>query len=121
MGNVKDGTIRPGALELRTERNEDAQVIALAGELDLDGAHRVSQELQRAEAAKVRRIVLDLSDLEFIDSNGIRLIVEADARSRTEGGRLELIRGPRPVHRVFELTGTSERLPFVDRPSTLDR
>ena len=121
IGNVKDGTNRPGSLELRSERNADEQVIALAGELDLDGAQRVSQELQRAEAAKIRRIVLDLSHLEFIDSSGVRLILEADARSRTDGGRLELVRGPRPVHRVFELTGTSDRLPFVDGPSRLDR
>lgn len=119
MRDVKDGTNPPGALELRSERNDDGQVIALAGELDLDGAGRVCEVLQRAEAAKVRRIVLDLSALEFIDSNGIRLILEADARARTDGGRLELIRGPRPVHRVFELTGTSERLPFVDGPSRL--
>ena len=119
MGNVKDGTNPPGALELRSERNDDEQVIALAGELDLAGAQRVSQELRRAEAAKVPRIVLDLSRLDFIDSNGIRLILEADARSRTDGGTLELIRGPQPVHRVFELTGTSDRLPFVDGPSRL--
>lgn len=114
MGNAKDGTNRPGSLELRTVRNDDEQVIALAGELDLDGAPRVSEALQRAEAAKVRRIVLDLSHLDFIDSNGIRLILEADARARTDGGTLELVRGPRPVHRVFELTGVAERLPFAD-------
>lgn len=113
MRNVKDGTDRPGSLELRSERIDDEHIIALAGELDLDGAQRVREALQRAEAAKVRRIVLDLSELEFIDSNGIRLILEADARSRSDG-RLELIRGPRPVHRVFELTGVVERLPFVD-------
>ena len=113
MGNVKDGTKRPGSLELRSERNDDEQVIALAGELDLDGAQRVREALQRAETDNVRRIVLDLSDLEFIDSNGIRLILEADARSRSDG-RLELIRGPGPVHRVFELTGIVERLPFAD-------
>ena len=114
MGNLKDDTNRPGSLELRSEGNDDEQVIALAGELDLDGAQRVSEALQRAEAAKVRRIVLDLSHLDFIDSNGIRLILEADARSRTGGGRLELVRGPQPVHRVFELTGVAERLPFAD-------
>ena len=117
MRDVKDDTDEPGALELRTERSDDEQVIALAGELDLDGAQRVREALQRAEAAEVHRIVLDLRDLDFIDSNGVRLIVEADVRSRTEGGRLELIPGPRPVQRVFELTGTSERLPFVDRPN----
>ena len=101
-------------LELRSERRDDEHVIALAGELDLDGAQRVAQELRRAEATDARRVVLDLRNLQFIDSNGIRLIVEADERLRTEGERLALIRAPRPVQRVFELTGVAERLPFVD-------
>ena len=113
MSNVKDGTNRFGFLELRSERSDDEHVIALTGELDLDGAPRVEQELQRAEATDVERIVLDLSGLRFIDSSGIRLILAADARSRLDGNRLALIHGPRPVRRVFELTGVTERLPFV--------
>jgi anti-anti-sigma factor len=112
--SVTDDANRLDFLEVRTERNDDEQVIALAGELDLDGAQRVSQELQRAATADVRRIVLDLSNLQFIDSSGVRLIVEANARSRTDGAKLALIRGPRPVQRVFELTGFAERLPFAD-------
>jgi len=115
MSNVTDGTSRGfNFLELRSERRDDEHVIALAGELDLDGAERVAQELRRAEVTDARRVVLDLRDLQFIDSNGVRLIIEADDRLRTEGERLALIRGPRPVHRVFELTGVAERLPFVD-------
>ena len=113
MSNVTEDTSRFGFLELRSERDDDEHVIALVGELDLDGAERVAQELQRAEATDVGRIVLDLSRLEFIDSSGIRLIIAADARSRMDGNRLALVRGPRPVHRVFELTGVAERLPFV--------
>jgi len=113
MSNVMDDTNRFGFLELRSERDDDEHVITLSGELDLDGAERVAVELQRAEATDVRRIVLDLSGLRFIDSSGIRLILAADARSRTDGDRLALIRGPRPVQRVFELTGVTERLPFV--------
>ena len=114
MSNVMDGPSRFGVLELRSERRDDEHVIALVGELDLDGAERVAQELQRAEETDARRIVLDLSNLEFIDSSGIRLIIAADARSRAQGGRLGLIRGSRPVQRVFELTGVADRLPFMD-------
>ena len=113
MSNVIDGTSRFGFLEVRSERSGDEHVIALVGELDLDGADRVAQELQHAEATDARRILLDLSGLEFIDSSGIRLIIAADARSRIDGDRLALVRGPRPVHRVFELTGVAERLTFV--------
>jgi anti-sigma B factor antagonist len=114
MSNVMDDTNRFGYLEIRTERNGDEQVIALDGELDLDGAERVDRELLRAERGDARRIVLDLSALRFIDSTGIRLILAADARSRSDGDRLVLIRGPRAVQRVFELTGIAERLPFEE-------
>jgi len=113
MSNVSDASRRFGFLELRSERSDGDHVIALDGELDLEGAERVTRELHSAEATDARRIVLDLSRLEFIESSGIRLIVDADARSRMHGHRLVLIRGPRSVHRVFELTAVAERLPFV--------
>lgn len=70
--------------------------------------------MQCAESTNARRIVLDLSNLDFIDSSGIRLILAADARSRMDGDRLRLVRGRQSVHRVFELTGVAERLRFVD-------
>ncbi len=114
MSNVIDNTNRFGFLELCSERGDDEHVIALKGELDLEGAERVTQELLRVEATDAQRIVLDLSGLRFIDSTGIRLILAADARSRSNGRRLALVRGPRDVHRVFELTGITERLPFAD-------
>ncbi len=114
MSNVRDDTNRFGYLEIRAERDDDEHVIALTGELDLDGAERVEQELLRAEATDARRIVLDLSDLRFIDSTGIRLILAADARSRADGDRLVLIRGPQAVQRVFELTGIVDLMPFED-------
>jgi anti-anti-sigma factor len=114
MSNVMDDTNRFGFLELRTERHDDEHVIALTGELDLNGADRVTQALLRAESTDARRIVLDLSNLRFIDSTGIRLILSADARSRQDGNRLALIRGPRAVQRVFELTGIVDLMPFDD-------
>jgi anti-sigma B factor antagonist len=114
MSNVKGGMDRFGFLEVLAERRDDRHVIALTGELDIDGAQRVRDELRRAEASDALEIVLDLSALRFIDSSGIHLIVEADARSRSNGNRLRLIRGPKHVHRVFVMTDLAERLPFRD-------
>lgn len=114
MSNVIDGTNRFGYLEVRTERGDDEHVIALIGELDLEGADRVNQELLRVEATDAARIVLDLSNLGFVDSSGVRLIIEAHARSRADGDRLALTPGPPTVQRVFELTGVDDRLPFED-------
>ncbi len=58
--------------------------------------------------------MLDLSGLTFMDSTGARLVLQANARSRADSCRLTLLRGPRAVQRVFELTGLTELLPFAD-------
>jgi anti-sigma B factor antagonist len=105
-------TSKLGSLALRSERAGDAHLLELIGELDLDGAPRLEEELARVEAGDAETIVLDLGRLDFIDSTGIRLIVMAC--ERWPGGRLSLLRGPKQVHRVFELTDLAHRLPFAD-------
>jgi anti-anti-sigma factor len=62
----------------------------------------------------VRRILLDLSELQFMDSTGIRLLIAADARSRADSDRLRLTRPPAKVFRVLCIAGVDEILPFAD-------
>jgi anti-sigma B factor antagonist len=102
-----------GSLGLRSERDGDTHVIALLGELDIAGAPALEEELLRVEATDAEKIVVDLSSLEFIDSTGIRLVVMAADRCG-DNGRLTLLRGPKQVHRVFEITDLAARLPFAD-------
>jgi len=102
-----------GSLALRSDRDGDAHVIELIGELDLDGAPRLEQELLRVEATDAPSIIVDLRGLEFIDSTGIRRLLVM-AAERSDEGRLSLLRGPKQVHRVFEITDLVDRLPFAD-------
>jgi anti-sigma B factor antagonist len=104
--------IRLGSMSIRSERSGETYIVELSGELDLDGAPSVEEELRRAEDSDAKSIVIDLSRLEFIDSTGIRLIVMA--AKRCEEGRLTLLRGPKQVHRVFVMTDLADRLPFAD-------
>ncbi len=48
-----------------------------------------------------------------MDSSGLRLLLRWDAEARRDGFSLQLVPGPAPVQRVFELTGMTERLPFI--------
>ena len=50
-----------------------------------------------------------------MDSSGLRIILAEHARAQEAGRKLSIVRGPAAVHRVFELTGTAELLPIVDR------
>jgi anti-anti-sigma factor len=64
-------------------------------------------------------LVLDLSDLTFLDSTGLRTVVTADERARESGRRLVVVRGPDAVQRVFAITRLEERLEMVDDASSL--
>ncbi len=103
-----------GFLTVTTQRIADRCTISLAGELDLASIEQVDDELLDAEASDARCIVLDLSQLEFVDSQGIRLLLTADARSRADSNRLRLIRPPERVMRVFRIADVERMLPFED-------
>jgi anti-anti-sigma factor len=102
-----------GELTVCSEREGDVHTIGLAGELDLATVGAVEHELKRVETSDALSIVVDLSDLTFMDSTGIRMLINADARSRADGHRLILLPGPVSVQRVFEVCGVQRRLPFA--------
>jgi len=102
-----------GTLVLRSARDGDTHFVSLLGELDIAGAPGLEQELLRVEASDAPAIVIDLGELEFIDSTGIRMLLMA--ADRCQGPRrLTILRGPQQVHRVFEMTDLVKRLPFAD-------
>jgi anti-anti-sigma factor len=93
----------------------DAAVVRASGELDLSTA----PALERAIGGPlgdpaIRSITLDLRSLRFIDSTGLRIVLRTDGALRADERRLQLIKGPPSVHRVFELAVLEERLDFVD-------
>lgn len=101
-------------LDLTTETEGTTVRLALSGELDIAGAARVEQELDRIERELPATIVLDLRELLFMDSTGLRVIVAADGRAREQARRLVIIRGTDTVQRIIEMTRLNERLEIVD-------
>jgi anti-sigma B factor antagonist len=95
-------------LRIETARNGDTVTVALSGELDLATANAVKSVLMAAEETEISRIVIDLSDLSFVDSSGLSVLLRAKARS---DGRLHFI-PPRhdAVIRLLALTQTDELL-----------
>lgn len=102
-----------GSLRLRSVREGDTHVVELRGELDIAGAPALEEELRAIEASEAGALVVDLSALEFIDSTGVRLLLQAADRCQ-DGPRMTILRGPKQVQRVFEITDLLTRLPFAD-------
>jgi anti-sigma B factor antagonist len=107
-------------LELTTETDGTTVRLALTGELDIAGATRVEQELERIEREPPATIVLDLRELAFMDSTGLRVIVAADGRAREQGRRVVIVRGSDTVQRIIEMTRLHERLEIVDDPAAVE-
>jgi anti-sigma B factor antagonist len=103
-----------GALKVTSERDGEIHSIRLSGELDVATAGAVEDELSRVEATDASTIVIDLAGLTFMDSTGIRLLVNAAARTRKGNPRLALLRGGDAIQRVLQLTGLEDELPFTD-------
>ncbi len=110
------GDARPGTLQLRSEVSNGTTVIALTGELDLGTVSQLEAELEHAEQSAFIS-VLDLRELTFMDSSGLRVILMAAERARGSGRRFVVVRGPDTVNRVFQVTGTEEHLEIVDDPA----
>lgn len=88
--------------------------ITVEGELDIATSPQLDAVLREPCADGVRRRVLDLARLTFMDSSGLRTILSAHNTARREGPSLVLVPGPPPVQRVFEITGMIDDLQFVE-------
>ena len=101
---IDEGLAEPGGLVVRGAREGDAFLLSLYGELDIASARVLERRLQMARSSRAGRVVLDLSGLQFIDSAGLHALVRVQEELRAAGQELALLRGPRAVQQVFELT-----------------
>jgi anti-anti-sigma factor len=113
--------VAPTSEHLRIDvRSEpDRLVLELHGELDLLGAPLLQQEIEKAEIQATGIVVLDLKDLEFIDSAGLRVILAAHERSRQHGQELALTPGSEQVQRLFTIAGVNEHLRIILSPDEM--
>jgi anti-sigma B factor antagonist len=94
----------------------DVGHVALRGELDLVGAVGVDRELGDAMARGVDALVVHLDDVTYIDSSGLRALLEAARFAERCGIGLAILPGPPHLMEVVEAAGLSGRLPFVAYP-----
>ncbi len=102
-------------------RRQDGGIsFSLTGELDLSTLEQLETALEGSLDGTPETVVVDLRNLTFLDSSGLRLMLALNADLREEGGRLVLVQGPRRVHRVLELTRADEELEIVGEAAEID-
>jgi anti-sigma B factor antagonist len=100
----------PSHFRVEAHTQDQAYVLAVSGELDLAAASSLEEELNQALDSDSQVIVIDLQDLEFIDSTGLSVLVRAHQRAQEQDLQLGLVNPGAQVERLLSLTGLAQRL-----------
>src|SRR4051812_25379338 len=84
--------------------------VELHGSIDLETAPALSEELEELASHGAKLVIVDLSDVEFLDSSGLRALVHGARTVEGGGGRLLVEGASGAVERVLELTDVLRRL-----------
>jgi anti-sigma B factor antagonist len=102
-GHEKGARLRQHPV-LSMDRQDGACVVRLAGELDLYNANDVRQALFEACADHPERVVVDLGEVEFVDSTALGVLI--DARTKLANRRSFILAAPRlETRRALEISG----------------
>ena len=108
------------SFDLKVVRRDRTTRLAPSGELDIASAPEFEQAIAEATSEPGAELVLDLRELTFMDSTGLRALAQTNARADQGGFALSIVRGPRQIERVLEISGLAQLLPLVDAPGDGD-
>lgn len=99
-------------VQIEERRGADVVVARLTGELDISGAESTGKRIAEAVPSSARGVVVDMSELEFIDSSGISMLF---ALARRVGSRRQELRvvapAGKPVARVLDIVEFDKAAP----------
>jgi anti-anti-sigma factor len=94
-------------VEISTTSHGEAIVIAVSGRFDAETAPQFEAKILEQIASGQLRLIIDLGDLEYINSAGLRALLVAGKRLKPQGGRLLLAAPREPVRQVLQISGFS--------------
>lgn len=109
----------PRPFHVQVLPHEGAALLAVSGELDIASAPELARVLNEIRPEQTKLVVVDLRELEFMDSTGLSIIVRAHQRLSEQDCELTLVKGPPQVQRLLDLTGVAERLRLGSEPAEL--
>jgi anti-anti-sigma factor len=100
------------------ERDGAAATLRLSGEFDVACEDSFKQAVAEALSDGTHELLVDLRDLAFIDSSGLRFLIAVWMESRRDGFDLSVLQGTGHVRRVLDIAGLERVLPIADAGSS---
>nr|WP_042193743.1 STAS domain-containing protein [Kibdelosporangium sp. MJ126-NF4]CEL20887.1 Anti-sigma F factor antagonist (spoIIAA-2); Anti-sigma B factor antagonist RsbV [Kibdelosporangium sp. MJ126-NF4]CTQ98308.1 Anti-sigma F factor antagonist (spoIIAA-2); Anti-sigma B factor antagonist RsbV [Kibdelosporangium sp. MJ126-NF4] len=108
---------REPGLEWAVDRHDRSTVVHLVGEIDIGTVQTLEEAVRAGMGSVAPVVILDLADVTFLGSIGLRVLVMAHNEATTAGRTLRVVDGSPIVHRVLQISGLSQLLalyPTVD-------
>ena len=97
------------AFTLEHDPVNGSHLVVAHGELDIGATNELSAIFAMATAGPQEAVVLDLADVDFIDSSALGTILRAAEQLEGAGKRMHVVVAEGPVRRLLEITGTAQR------------
>ena len=104
--------VRPARFEIRREDGPSAIRLMVEGELDLSTAPRLVESARGALEETPEQLAIDLRELSFADSTGLRALMEINELAGTTPTTLSMLAPPGEAFTVFRISGAADHLPF---------
>jgi anti-sigma B factor antagonist len=111
--------VQPLAVE-RTSR-DGVELLRVEGELDIATAARLISVLNSSVAEAIKSVVVDLTEVGFMDSTGLALLINAHRRLSLRRKGFAVVCPPGPLRRVFEITDMIDTLRVCPDPESASR
>lgn len=98
-------------LEITLKHSESTVVLHAAGRVDNNTAAQLQEPLLRAAEAPTQTLELDLAEVSYMSSAGLRVLVQAAKVLQKRGERLRLVNVPLPIYKILNLAGFTS---FID-------
>lgn len=95
-------------LRMESRREGEAAVLTLAGEVDVSNVAEVREAGLKLLQSDTKRLVVDLSEVTYMDSSGLGMLVGLLKRVRESGGEVAIAGARERVGRLFEITGLKQ-------------
>ena len=100
---------------LGVQQDDSTLYLRLTGDFDWECVGRVEGALERVAETPAERVVFDLQGLSFLDIAGLRTLLRANERARTEPFDVIVVRPAGLVNRIFTLTRAGDELTMVEQ------
>jgi anti-anti-sigma factor len=106
--------VTPTPFEIKILREGVAARLIVVGEIDLRTCNEIVDAAERLAADGCTELNIDLREVSFMDSSGLRALIAIHKQCAEAGRQLTIVPATEPVMTVFRLTGADTRLPFID-------